>query len=673
MSNSLDAHAIRAASSAFPPVRRVPVSLRWVFVGATFGAGTTVLCAAIASLTTQSVGWYWLLLAVLTWLSAPLALKVPGAHLTLTISESLSFMIAIGVGWEAAVLTVAVDGLLTSLRQRSPRLDRTLFNVAEPALSMAACALVLDWLTGMPGAERLGAPLVSLIVPAFAATSTYLLLNSVLTATAVAIETGANLQTTWRRHVTWLALDHMGGTSMALLVISGARGSGVVGILAALPLLGGLYLTYRTSIRRAEDALQYAERLNGLYLGTVESLAMAIDAKDHVTHGHIMRVRVLAGRVADAMGLRAEPMTQALEAGALLHDVGKLGVPDHILNKPGPLTPAEYEQVKLHTVIGAEIVSRVDYPYPVAPIVRHHHENWDGTGYPDGLRGETIPIGARILSVIDCYDALTSDRPYRLAMSHEEATAIVTARRGTMYDPAVVDAFLGLPIDEHHVATAAAPRPSTLRITGELRSAAATHVDGVSAGAPAAACLVRTVATLAVHHDYHDVMELIGSQLARLTPASTVALFVANASGTGLRLGWASGPAAADLAAVRLVMGQGVSGWVAAHRWPLLNAAAVLEFHGTAATTALPAAALSTAVETEPGQVGGVITLYSQHQEFTPADQDLLQAVARAMAPCLCRESTGECRPTSPGDAARTRPDREDLDVSRAASARLVS
>ena len=113
---------------------------------------------------------------------------------------------------------------------------------------------------------------------------------------------------------------------------------------------------------------------------------------------------------------------QAIKAASLLHDVGKLAIPEHILNKPGELTPAEYEMMKRHAPIGADILSAIDFPYPVAPIVRHHHENWDGTGYPDGLAGEDIPIGARILSVVDCYDALTSDRPYRPRLSHDRAS-----------------------------------------------------------------------------------------------------------------------------------------------------------------------------------------------------------------------------------------------------------
>ena len=127
---------------------------------------------------------------------------------------------------------------------------------------------------------------------------------------------------------------------------------------------------------------------------------------------------------------------RAIEAAALLHDVGKLAIPEHILNKPGRLTPAEFERMKSHARIGAEILSEVDFPYPVVPIVRHHHENWDGTGYPDGLKGDAIPVGARILAVVDCFDALTSHRPYRRALSVGEAVAIIDARRGTMYDPA---------------------------------------------------------------------------------------------------------------------------------------------------------------------------------------------------------------------------------------------
>ena len=216
----------------------------------------------------------------------------------------------------------------------------------------------------------------------------------------------------------------------------------IIAIALIPPILFISYLTLQSSFGRLEDSKRHVEKLNCLYLSTVETLATAIDAKDEVTHGHIRRVQGAAVGLAKELGITDEPTLKAIEAGGLLHDTGKIAVPEHILNKPGKLTAAEFEKMKLHAPIGADILSSIDFPYPVVPIVRHHHENWDGTGYPDGLRGTDIPIGARILSVVDCFDALTSDRPYRSRMSNETAIAILLERRGTMYDPAIIDVFV---------------------------------------------------------------------------------------------------------------------------------------------------------------------------------------------------------------------------------------
>ena len=184
--------------------------------------------------------------------------------------------------------------------------------------------------------------------------------------------------------------------------------------------------------------------MDHLYLSTVETLAMAIDAKDDVTHNHVRRVQAYAMGLAKELGVVDELMLKAIEAAALLHDTGKLAVPEHILNKPGKLTESEFEQMKLHVDVGADILSLVEFPYPVVPIVRCHHESWDGSGYPRGVSGEDIPIGARILSVVDCFDALTSDRPYRSAMSAEQAFDILRERSGKMYDPRVVETFIAI-------------------------------------------------------------------------------------------------------------------------------------------------------------------------------------------------------------------------------------
>src|SRR6266571_8463438 len=174
--------------------------------------------------------------------------------------------------------------------------------------------------------------------------------------------------------------------------------------LLALGITAGVasFLTYKIHFERIKASSREAEELSRLHMATVEALATAIDAKDQTSHCHVRRVQIYAEGVGKLLNL-SDGELAALNAGALLHDVGKLAVPDHILNKPGTLTPAEFEKMKVHTNVGAEILSRVNFPYPVLPIVKHHHERWDGRGYPDGLMGDRIPITARIMSVIDCF------------------------------------------------------------------------------------------------------------------------------------------------------------------------------------------------------------------------------------------------------------------------------
>jgi putative nucleotidyltransferase with HDIG domain len=183
---------------------------------------------------------------------------------------------------------------------------------------------------------------------------------------------------------------------------------------------------------------------SGSTSAAIGALARMMAARDGATHQHAQRVQHFAVALAAEIGIRDDRMLQAIEVGALLHDIGKLGVPDSLLAKPGPLTPAEYERVKQHSAIGADLLSTINFPGPLSLVVRHHHENWDGSGYPDGLRGENIPIGARVLAVVDCYDALTSDRPYRAALPHCSAASMLDERSGSMYDPQIATAFLSI-------------------------------------------------------------------------------------------------------------------------------------------------------------------------------------------------------------------------------------
>ena len=251
---------------------------------------------------------------------------------------------------------------------------------------------------------------------------------------AISLETKIGPFQVWYSNFKEIFFNFLGGASIAAF-LANARSIDLAFIGVILPLLLVIYLTYSWSTGRIEAERKKNSELNRVFLSTIEALALAIDAKDQVTHGHIRRVQDFTMTLADALGVRDQNQLEAIRAAALLHDTGKLAVPEYILNKPGPLTSSEFERMKIHAAVGADILRSIDFPYPVEPIVRHHHENWDGSGYPSGLKGQEIPLGARILSVVDCYDALTSDRPYRPRMTREQAEQVLLDRRGSMYRP----------------------------------------------------------------------------------------------------------------------------------------------------------------------------------------------------------------------------------------------
>lgn len=174
----------------------------------------------------------------------------------------------------------------------------------------------------------------------------------------------------------------------------------------------------------------------------LDALERTMTVRDLAMNEHGRRVRRYALAIAHEAGITDATIMDALGPAAVIHDIGKLAIPDRVLHKPGPLTPDEYDLVKQHVVIGADILAAMCLPGPLAIFVRHHHEKWDGTGYPDRLRGAEIPLGARVLAIADCYDALTSDRPYRRALSHAHARTMIEDQVGTMYDPNLANVFL---------------------------------------------------------------------------------------------------------------------------------------------------------------------------------------------------------------------------------------
>lgn len=440
-------------------------TLAVAFVTAVSAAGVVAVCTSAARLLSAETPTAWLLFAILTIASGMLTLKVPSIETRFSVSEAFAFASVLLFGPEVGVITLALDGIRISVRWRMTR-TQTLFNFANLGLSMWAAGHAFFAMSGGGPLYGGAAPRSIVVVNVAVMAMVYFAVNTGLTASAIGLSQARSVRGVWTEHYWPLVPSYVAGASVALLLVLAFREVQFTAIALIVPLLVICYLTFQSSFGRLEDSKHHVEHLNRLLLSTVETLATAIDAKDEVTHDHVRRVQQGTLALARVMGVTDATTLQAIEAAALLHDTGKIAVPEHILNKPGRLTPAEFEKMKRHAPIGAEILSSIEFPYPVVPIVRHHHESWDGTGYPDGLIGTAIPLGARILSVVDCFDALTSDRPYRRRMTDLQALAIVKERRGTMYDPAVVDAFIA---DYTRIMPLLIRRPTRLRVPSATR------------------------------------------------------------------------------------------------------------------------------------------------------------------------------------------------------------
>ena len=551
-----------------------------LLVGLTGVSGAAVVALSIATLFSVDVPLTWVGFSLLTFATGFFTLKIPSIDALLSVSEIFAFSCVLLFGPELGALTVAVDSLLLSYRARHS-IPQTIFNFGNLTLSV--------WLSGRLFFAAAGVqPLFmepsasnGLIAPIALLAATYFSVNSGLTAMVIALESSQRPFAVWRQHFMPLAPTYAAGASVALLLVVAMRQVHFSVIALILPMVLISYLTMRSSFGRLEDSKRHVDKLNGLYLSTVETLATAIDAKDEVTHGHIRRVQAAAVGLAKELGIEDEPTLQAIEAAALLHDTGKIAVPEHLLKKPGKLTPAEFEKMKLHAPIGAEILSSIDFPYPVVPIVRHHHENWDGTGYPDGLRGEAIPIGARILSVVDCFDALTSDRPYRSRMTDEDAIKILVERRGTMYDASIVDVFIKA--HKRLMPSETAMHPAAKAVGGARARERATPAPSTALAAePAASEELLGVSSLAraVAGDANitDVGALSWMMLKPMVPAASMGLFVIDEERDAVVNCFAAGVHAALIRNHSASPGDGVVGWVAAHRRPATNAEAALDF-----------------------------------------------------------------------------------------------
>jgi putative nucleotidyltransferase with HDIG domain len=603
------------------------------------GAGAAAHSIYVLTKTPHPLEWAVFLLVAIPTTS--FTVKIASVAASISVADSFFITSALLFGPAPATIALVFDSFISSLRRRHSW-ERIAFNTVAPAFSMWVAGHVFFALAHTrPLAQSADAPIGTIIFPLLCLTIVYFVLNSGLTAVAVGFERRTSAVEIWDRHFRWLALSYLASGSAAFCLVLLIRQISLGAVAVILPLVAVLYVTLRSSFGRLEDAHRHLADMDRLYLSTIETLAMAIDAKDDVTHSHVRRVQSYAIALANALGISDEPTIKAIKAAALLHDTGKLAVPEHILNKPGGLTAAEFEKMKLHVDVGADILSLVDFPYPVVPIVRCHHENWDGTGYPRGVAGEHIPIGARILSVVDCYDALTSDRPYRAALTDDAAIDILRSRRGTMYDPRVVDTFIAI---RHDVEVSAATPPEhhqALQQISQSRTAVAELPRPVAAGSPASDEVLAFVSLARVASGEvttADVLALASSLLRDLVPGATAAWYILEPAHDRLAVVDAVGPAAAAVRGMTIGVGERLTGWVAANRQVMVNSDAALDL-GPRAAAATPALASCMSAPLVAGQtLVGVLTLYSpERKAFSDGQGRLIQVITPHLADAIAR------------------------------------
>ena len=608
----------------------------YVYVGVIAAIGVAVLGHSLLSLPSQPNTAAWMTLAVLAMAASRFPLRVPGTNAWVSISDTFFITSALLFGPAPATIAMAIDSTVLSMSV-TPKFRRLLFNGTAPAVAFWCGAQTFFWLSGTTPLYGTAIAADTVAAPLACFGAVYFVLNSGLTAIAIALEKKKSATAVFRSHFGLVSLNWFAAASAAFLLVQVAQYWSLVAVGVVIPLIAVIHLAMRSWTGRIEDAEQHVATVDRLYLSTIGALSTAIEAKDGVTSSHIHRVQHYAMGLAKAIGNLDQPTLKALEAAALLHDTGKLAVPERILNKPGKLTAAEFETMKLHVEAGADILSSIDFPYPVVPIVRAHHENWDGSGYPNGLKGIEIPIGARILSVVDCYDALTSDRPYRGAMTDDEALAIIRERRGTMYDPVVVDTFERVVRDIGPMTV----QPQMQKAIHQINRAA-TPIESLPVAAPVAApsagagdapdslaALANLARIVSDGPSAPDVASMIWAHVRHTVPHASCAFFLVEAARDAVAVKFAAGDASAALQGLEIKLGDRLTGWVASNLQPIINSEAQLDLGPAAAFVGLRFC-ISLPLASE-GQLAGVLSLYS-NDAFTAEQVQTLQRVLPHLA-----------------------------------------
>ena len=596
-------------------------------------AGYGIFAQATQAWHTANAARFVLYLAI-TILGSGMKVSLP--NVTGTMSVYFLFSL-IGIA-QLSLAETLVLGFVATLVQcfwrakTPPKPIHILFNTASVALASWGGYLVFHWSMW----SRLG---VSAPIALGAAAIIFFVTNTGSIAVVISFTENKPVITVWRDCYFWCFPYYMLGASVAGVFNAVSDRIGWEMALLTIPMILVVFRTYKLYLDRLKFEKVHAQKVAALHLRTIEALALAIEAKDQTTHQHLERVKVYALAVGEELKLTEEEM-QALEAAALLHDIGKLAVPEHIISKPGKLTFEEFEKMKIHPVVGAEILDRVKFPYPVSPIVLAHHEKWDGSGYPYGLKKEEIPIGARILAAVDCLDALASHRQYRRALPLDDAMKMVFEMSGTAFDPRVVEILkrryreLEEKAKRHATATDISRLSTDLKIERGKAPGAGFEEEPIRPQRPAAGDFLSSIA--AARQEAQELFELakdlgnslslnetlwvISARVKRMVPYDAICISLAHDD--KLTPEFTTGEHAPILQSIVSNIGEGLSGWVASSRRPMLNGSPSLEPGYDSACDGNPRlkSALSVPLEGVE-EIVGVLTLYSVELEAFSKDQ----------------------------------------------------
>lgn len=625
-----------------------------MFVGITALSGSVILAYFLWHWQSADVSRFLCYLAVAV-VASRLKVQLPGIDGTMSVNFLFILMGVMDLSLSETLVIGCTATFAQSLWPPRRQLDpiKILFNVAGMMANATALTYVsYHWLSARAGGNK---PILLMV-----AALVFFLANTLPISAVIALTEHKLARKVWAECYFWSFPYYLVGAAAVGLVGVVNRQAGWATSLLVLPLIYWVYRSYRLYLgrleaekERVEIEKRHVEEIASLNMRTIEALALAIEAKDHTTHTHLYRVRTYAVEIAKEMSLPNDEV-EALRAAALLHDIGKLAVPEQIISKPGRLTPEEFERMKVHPLVGAEILERVAFPYSVAPIVRSHHERWDGSGYPDGLRGEEIPIGARILAVVDCLDALASHRQYRPALPLTAAMAGVKERAGTWFDPRVVEILDRRFVELEQMAQAqekagtqtglsktarvsrgAAPAAGFEKWPEPAKRGTSDNTDFLTSIASArqeAQTMFELSQDLGVSLSLSETLSLLSMRLRKLIPFDSIAVFVN-------RNGWllpelVSGENFRVLSSLKIRMGEGLCGWVAENCKPILNGNPQVEAgyvvdqekHTTLQS------ALAVPLEGLNGVVGVLAMYHVNRDAFTPDHLRILLAVASKVA-----------------------------------------